>query len=361
MTGWNPDGEVLLVGQAIDSATLADVMGRLAPTTVHRLDLVDAEDGEACRRMIRQALRSAPGISTILALGRDAARHAWPIARRREGVLVINEVDAVIRLRESGMRPDLTDSGLRRASFAHAFEFSGMPMPAWSPGCVARVIVGPRNAHGTAYDWARAARLIPGVDALSLGIGDAAFPAELMLTSADWDDVAVRQQLLDIVADATHLLVDDDSPLARSLIDQSANARLVGAQGLPPAVSARPRSLGEGRHIVVVGGTSAGDPPEGWRVTDLREVPLTLHAATILTADIVCSDAFTSLEARPLAEGAVLVSHEHADVPHAPELAEVIDPHRRRALSELTRDHIERCCAPGVVAQAIAERLGITT
>lgn len=386
---WDPTGDVLVVAHGLDPEVRADLVVRLAPATVTVLDRgprdgatagpdsaaepgspsatgdpSDAEqefpsDSDATVAEITAALAQNPRITTLLAQSRWAARDIWRVVRPRPDLLGFTHIDNAERARRGALPIDVAPLGRRQASHRFALEFAGGDIPSWPKGARHRVLVGPGNDFGQALGWAQSARLLRATAALSVTVGDDGFPADLIATSADWSALSVRNKVLRLASDATHLLLDSSTSAATDL-SGAFHGSVHDVAGIPPSVLPRNPETPVPHHVVVVG--EGADPQTDWRITRLRELPRAIWASAVLSAGVIVDHRarFDALVARPMAQGAVLVTDPAVGVPSVPPGTDVYgDVRLRETLSRDTAAYVRDTCDPTRVARILRKHLGI--
>lgn len=323
---------------------------------------------------IEYLLARRPRISALLADNRWAARDIWRIVRDRPRYLGFSHIDNLERARRTRVHPDVGPRGRRLASHRFSFEFGGDQQLQWRPDARARILIGPGNQHGRASAWARVARGIEGVDAMSLSIGSHGYPAELMATPADWETPAVRDRILERVGSATHVVLDEAPAELVAAVRAAAHGRVVRATrgripvAMPPPAPRRPRPA---PHAVVIG-RGRPDVPPTWSVTRLRGTPRSLWVLQAMDADAVVDTREPGRLDMPviaaMAGGAVLVADLprrrvpfRARVPHLPPNAvhRLGDAEHRGRLAAASRRFAQDHHSDAVVARRLRRVLRV--
>lgn len=167
---------------------------------------------ELADRNLKRRLRDHPEIKYALAIGEDAQRVLRSTLQDRTDVIGFGSVGALKRCVQRSTAIDLSDLGDRLVDPAYTFEaVAAAAPPVSSTPSRVRLLVGPDNQFGLATSLAQAvATHRPEISAISLSIGEAGFPADIMVSERDWESTEVRRKIRADTRSATHVLVTSD-------------------------------------------------------------------------------------------------------------------------------------------------------
>ncbi|MDZ7577719.1 MAG: hypothetical protein U0904_06050 [Candidatus Nanopelagicales bacterium] len=240
MEGWDPDGTVLVVLTSASADLAEDVVRRLPGSKIEILTVRrHPRPKQRWRRAVRRAVRGGrrlphpdepgarsirsklaadPMISSVLALDKDAIRATRRALAGDERVAGFAHLDHLERAVRDRLAIDLTPAGARRYDDRFVIEAVLRASPEERP---CQLVLGGVNPDGRAAAMAGALESHAGVAALSVLIGQSGFPADVMVSQADWSEDEPTGLARGQIQSATHALLDWPGPegLAEALVN----------------------------------------------------------------------------------------------------------------------------------------------
>ncbi|MDP4013173.1 MAG: hypothetical protein U0990_08790 [Candidatus Nanopelagicales bacterium] len=240
MEGWDPDGTVLVVLTSASADLAEDVVRRLPGSKIEILTVRrHPRPKQRWRRAVRRAVRGGrrlphpdepgalairsklaadPMISSVLALDKDAIRATRRALAGDERVAGFAHLDHLERAVRDRLAIDLTPAGARRYDDRFVIEAVLRASPEERP---CQLVLGGVNLDGRAAAMAGALEYHADVAALSVLIGQSGFPADVMVSQADWSEDEPTGLARGQIQSATHALLDWPGPegLAAALVN----------------------------------------------------------------------------------------------------------------------------------------------